>query len=636
MARDYEIVYPGKGRVMFDGGLNTKYERTIIPNNESPGCFNVVFSNGAVETRLGSSKLNTAAIGSFVGDGLYTRRDNTGAETMVAFAGGTAWALTGATSFTTIASAQSVFTAGVRVATAQYENHLFVGNGYVTPYKYNGAHWTRHGVPRASSSGMTGAVSTTGGTFPSASYFYKVSFVNSQVVEGDVSTATTAFAVAANGSVALTGIPVAPTSHGVNSRRLYRASGVGGTYERIQTISDNTTTAFVDTYYPAATTAPTDQGEPPVYSVITQHQNRLFMNDAANPNYLWYSELYEPYTVKATNFLPIGDASFDLIKGLDVYDNSVLVLAERSLYLVYMPSTDPSDWSTIKIRSQFGSRSPFGTFLYNNKAMVPVMQSDKFAGFAAIAGSTIDPTGTTLDVSRAGSDLKSDRVEPDMFDVQESYVRNISAMVFRNKAYIALTSGDNNTTNNRVYIYDFSISNLAKKQEASWVPLSGLNAAQFTVYGGRLYYISSTATGFVYQLETSTYADAGSAINSYFWTKEFSGQPGHENHDKDFRSANLLVELVGSYQMSLNIRVDSDVGEGTQKLINLDPGGTTWNAFNWGSGNWDAGRGQRDVRVFLGPARGKRIQFKFSNQNALNQGFKVHGLTYTYNLKGKR
>ena len=264
------------------------------------------------------------------------------------------------------------------------------------------------------------------------------------------------------------------------------------------------------------------------------------------------------------------------------------------------------------------------------------MQSDKFAGFAAIAGSTIDPTGTSLDVSRAGSDMKSDRIEPDMFDVQESYVRNISSMVFRNKAYIALTSGDNNTTNNRVYIFDFSISNLAKSQEASWVPLTGLNAAQFTVYAGRLYYISAAADGFVYQLETTSYADAGSAITSYFWTKEFAGLPGHENYDKDFRTANLLVELVGSYYMNLNVRVDSDAGEGTQKLVNLDPGGSTWNSFNWGSGNWDAGRGQRDVPVFIGPARGKRIQFKFGNQSAVNQGFKVHGLTFTYNLKGKR
>ena len=139
------MTYPQKGRVALDGGLNTKYERSLIPENESPVCLNVVFTNAAVETRPGSTKLNTAAVGSFAYDGVYTRRDANGAETMVVFAGGTAWGLAG-TSFITIGSAQSVFTAGVRVGTAQYENHLFIGNGGVTPYKYNGVAFTRHGV----------------------------------------------------------------------------------------------------------------------------------------------------------------------------------------------------------------------------------------------------------------------------------------------------------------------------------------------------------------------------------------------------------------------------------------------------------------------------------------------------------
>lgn len=635
MTKDFDIVYPPSGKLTFDGGLSTKFERSIIPDNESPDCYNVVFTNGAVATRAGSTKLNTTAVGSFVGDGIYTRRDNTGAETMVVFAGGTAWALTGTSTFATIASAQSVFTAGVRVATAQYENHMFIGNGYVTPYKYNGAHFTRHGVPRASVSGFTGAVSATGGTFPSASFFYKVSFVNSQVVQGDVSTATTAFAVAANGSVELTGIPIAPTSHGVNSRRLYRASGTGGTYELIQTIANNTTTTFSDTYYPATTAAPADQGEPPVYSVICFFQNRLFVNDAANPNYVWYSEANEPYTFKATSFRPIGDGSFDLVKGLFVYGSGIMVQCERGHVLIHMPSTDPTDWVDIKIRSQYGSKSHFATFLYNNRAMVAAMENDKFAGFAAISGTSIDPSATILDATVAGGDLASDRIEPNMFSVDETYVGNISSLVFKNKAYITLTESGS-TTNGRIWIFDFSVSNLKKNQTASWAPLSGLNAAQFTVYGGSLYYVSSTASGFVYKLEATAYTDVSTAIDSYFWTKEFSGLPGHENHDKDFRWANFLVEKAGAYPMQFFWRTDSDLGGGQTKQIDLTPGGEVWNTKNWGEFNWDAGRGQEDVRVPLGPARGKRIQFKFSNLNTIAQRFKVHWMTFTYNLKGRR
>jgi hypothetical protein len=618
--------------MLFDGGLNNKFERSIIAENESPSCANVVFTNGAVETRGGALKLNTAAIGSFVGDGLYTRHDSSGAETMVAFAGGTMWGLTG-TSFITIGSAQSVFTAGIRVGTTQYENHMFIGNGGVTPYKYNGTAFTRHGVP-APGSVPTGTVSG-GGTLASALYYYKVSYVNAQSAEGDVGAISTAFSAAASGSVELTGIPVAPASHGVGSRRIYRASGVAGSFQRIATIANNTTTTLSDTGLAVGAAAPTDNGEPPRYSVAVYHQNRLFVNDAANPNYVWYSDLFEPYTFQSTNFLPIGDASRDLVKGLEVYNNSVLVSCENSPHLIYMPSADDTEWSVIRLLGQFGSRSPFGSFLYNNKAMLPAFQNDKFAGFAAISGQSVDPAMTLLSTAAAGSDLKSDLIEPDMFAVQEPYAGNISSMVFKNKAYVSVTYGDNQTTNNRIYIFDFSRSNI-KRQEASWAPLTGLAAAQFTVYNSKLYFISSTATGFVYQLEYSTYSDSGTAIDSYLWTKEISGNPGHENLQKDFRKVKLLVEKSGNFYMNLTFRVNSDNGDGTTKQVDLSSSADNWGTKNWGTMVWGSGTAQEEITIPLGQVSGKRIQFKFSNQNTAGQRFKVLGFNLTYNIKGRR
>ncbi len=629
---NYDIVYPPKGRATFDGGLNNKYPRAEIAENESPDCFNIVYTNGAAETRGGTSKLNTTAVGAFAFDGVYTRHDNTGSETMVVFGGGTAWQLAGASTFTTIASAQSVFTAGVRVGTTEYENHLFVGNGGVTPYKYNGTAFTRHGVP-APTVTMTAASQATGAM--TGGFRYKVTYVNSQVVEGDVSPATATF-TAASATIRVSSIPVAPQSHGVNARKIYRTDAGGAVFKLIGTISDNTTTTYDDSGTTGSTTAPTDNGEPPKYSVAVTHQNRVFMNDPANPNYVWYSNLFEPYTVASTNFQPVGDASFDLVRGLSVYANGVIIQCDGWHYLWEMPSTDPADWSVIKVRGEFGSKSPFGTFLYQNKLMVPAMQSSKFVGFAAISGTSVDPQVTYLESTRAGSDLTTDRVEPDMFQVAEAAVGQISAMVFKNKAYVSLPYGTSITANNRVYIFDFSISNLSKEQKASWVPLAGISATQFTVYAGKLYYGTSAATGFIYQLETATNADDGSAINSYFWTKEFSGNPGHENLQKDFRKVKLLVDKAGPYYMNLTYRVDSDAGDGVTVQVDLNPGSMVWNTDLWGSGVWGSGSSQEEITIPLGQTTGKRIQFRFSNQNAVNQRFKVHGLNYTYNIKGKR
>jgi hypothetical protein len=633
----FSKIYPSKGRINLDGGKNSKFERSIIADNESPDAKNVVFTNGAAETREGFARFNATSLGSHVIDGLYTRRDRNGAETMIVFCGGSAFR-SDATSFTTIASAQSVFTSGVRVATAQQENHMFIGNGGVIPYKYNGTDFTRHGVYPPTTAPVV-ASNGVGALDASADYRYRVTFVNSQSVESDVGSASATFTISAtSGQNRLTSIPVAPQSWGVSARRIYRTEGNGTTYKLVTEIADNTTTTYDDNTPDSSlgVTAPTDNGVPPKYSIIIYHQGRLFMNDPANPSYVVYTDLNEPFTVGSLNFKPVGDDTSDLVKGLSVYNNSIMVHCERSQWLIYMPDTDDANWKTVRIDSPYGSKSPFCFLDFNGRQLFAAVQNDKFVGFAALSGASVEPSATLLTVSNAGSFLRSDRIEPDMFQVQETYLGNITGIVYKNKAWIAVTYGSGQTTNNRVYQMDFSISNLSKQQKESWVPFTGINASQFTVFGGNLYFGSSTANGRVYQAESGVYNDDGAAIDSYIWTKEFSGYDPDFNMHKDFRYANVLVDLQGSYFMDVYYRVDSDIGEGSQSQIDLTPGGSLWGELEWGTDTWGGGATQRDFTLDLGTTAGKRIQFKFTNQNTINQKFKVHGINFTYNMKGRR
>lgn len=635
MPTAFDIVFPSRGRQFLDGGKNSKFERSLIPDNQSPDCLNVIYGNGACGTRGGSSQLNTSAVGSFVIDGIYTKHNNvTTAETMVVFAGGSMWQLA-TTTFSTVPSAQSVFTAGARVTAAEYQNQMFIGNGGVTPYKYDGTNFTRHGVPQC-----TGTVSllTAAGNIAAGTYMYKFAFVNSFSVLGDVGTATTITA-AASAVVSITSIPIAPQSHGVSARRVYRTAVGGTTFKFVATISDNTTTTYTDTTLDAAlgANAPTDQGEPPKYSVCCFHRDRLFVNDPSNRNYIWYSELGEPYTFKATNFFKVGDNTGDLLFTISVYQNNLVLGCANSPAMLLMPSTDPAAWSMITIAANFGSKSPFATFPYNNKLMIAAMTNSKFLGFAAISGTDIDPTASVLSQMIAGGELQSQDIEPDMFDLAPAYVGNISSFVFKNRAYIALTKTTGNTTNNYVYVFDFSTSNLSRGVEYAWAPYSGWQASQFTVYGGKLYFGSANAVGLVYEAETTTYTDgAGStAIDSYFWTKEFSGNPGHESYVKDFRKVKILVDLAGSYSMDLSYRVDSDNSDGVRIPIDLTPNAALWGStMLWGISLWGAGSVQFEKEVSLGQAYGKRIQFKFSNRGTASQRFKVHGLNFTYNIRG--
>ena len=130
-------------------------------------------------------------------------------------------------------------------------------------------------------------------------------------------------------------------------------------------------------------------------------------------------------------------------------------------------------------------------------------------------------------------------------------------------------------------------------------------------------------------------ARGSTAINSYFWTKEFAGLPGHENLIKDFRKVRVLVDKPADYKMSVAVRVDSEAGSaGLAYDVDLNPGGSIWNAFIWGQGNWGGGREQDEYEIPLGGISGRRIQFKFTNKDTNNQRFKVHGLNFIYNIRG--
>lgn len=636
---DFRRIYPPKASVLMDGGLNNKFERSIIEDNESPDCANVIFNNGSVETRPGWSKVNTASVGSFVGDGLYVRRARDKSETMVAFWGGTAWQLTG-TSFSTIPSAQSVFTAGVRFGASQDENYLFAGNGGSIPYKWNGAEFTRHGVYPPTTTAAV-ASNGVGNLTASGEYVYKVTFVNSNLVESDLGPESSTFVISTtSGQNTVSNIPVAPTSYGVNRRYLYRKGGGVTTFKRVTAIADNTTTTYNDNVADLSlgSTAPSDNGVPPKYNAIIFHpgQNRHFMNDTANPNYVWWTELGNPYTVGSTNFKIAGDNTSDLVQGFAIYDNSLFVFCENSIMIGYMTSTDTTEWRWVTSKSAYGSKSPYALIRYQNKILFPAVQDSLLVGFAALTGESLEPSTTLLSVSTAGSDMKSDRIEPDVFNIQRAYAANISAIVYKNKAYIAVTYGANNTTNNRYYTFDFSLSNLKKNQKESWVPNTGVAPAQFVIYAGNLYFQSANAVGFVYKMEASIYSDDDTAIDSYYWTKEFPGFDNEINYQKDFRYLNFLVENSGDYFMDLTHRVNSDTGDGDTQQISLNPGSSLWGTMVWGRDTWGGGTDQKEQRQFLGSARGKRIQFKFSNQNRVNQKFKIYRLNFAYNLKGYR
>lgn len=648
----YQKMFPAEESLTFDGGLDTKFEKALLPVNESPDCLNVEFINGAVQTRQGAVKLNTTPVsagGSCFFDGMYTRRANDGStESLTVFAGGTMWAL-GTTTFNTIGSAQSVFTAGIRVGAENAENYLFIGNGGVGPYKYNGTDFTQHGISApvatmAANSGTTGSLTT------GATYYYVYTNVNSALVESNISPVRT-FVVTSTGNglaANLTSISVGSfPSQGVSQRWVYRSqANTPGAFFRITKLLDNTTTTFTDTTADAnlLSAAPTDNGTPPKYNVIFYLGGYLFTNDAANPNFVWFSNAFTPYTFASTNFFRVGDNAGDLVKGFSSQGGNLVIFCENSTWINYMDGqASSSTWSRLKTTSPYGSKSPYS--LLNcvvqgvNLVLHPAVQNRKFVGFAALSGSTVAPSSTFLSVTNAGSDLQSQVIEPDMFNVNYGDAPIISGIIYKNRAFLSVPFGSSQTTNNRIYVWDFSLSNMKKDQVASWSPWSGtqMSVTQFAIFGGKLYGCTSTSSGFVYQVaDTQVYSDDGNAINSYWWSKEYSGYDEDTSFMKDWRYINMLFDAAGSYPMGIAYRADSDNSAGTTQNIDLSSGGSTWGTMIWGVDQWGGGVLQTEKRVFFGSLRGKRLQIQFNNQNKAGQRFAVHRAQFMYNIRGYR
>jgi hypothetical protein len=628
--------YPstGEGFITMDGGLNNKFPKQIIPDNETPDCLNVVFNDGGVETREGTSKVNTAAIGSFTIMGLYTRHAQDETQTMVAWANGTAYDLQ-STSFITIGSAQSVFTTTARIGAAEYENNIYFGDGSNIPYKYNGTDFTRHGI-YAPTDSVGVATNATAGNL-TGDYTWKVTYVNSNSVESDVNSASATWAGVGE-SALITSIPVAPQSWGVNSRKLYRTETSGSVYKLVATISNNTQTAYTDNIADASlgADAPTDQGVPPTYDIIEYGADRLFMNDPTNLNYIWYTELANPYVVKATNFRRFGDNSGAQVRGIKFYNNGIVITGDDRMQFLYMPSSDDTTWLDITLKVPYGSKSPFGLVPFKDRLIFPATENEKFVGFGSVVGNTIEPDATFLTVLTAGGDLVSTKIEPDMELVQDAQVKKISGLAFKNKVYFCVTYQAGNTDNNRIYVLNYENDVLSDVQKFSWAPWTGLNAQQFTIYNDELYYGSNAGDGFVYKMLDGTYNDDSSAIDSYHWTKEFPGFKGEENNQKDFRYLYVLHTVPGDWKMNARYRKDGDAGTGNVTEIDLNPGSSLYGTAVFGTDQFNAGTDSKETLISLGGLAGKRVQFRFDNQNTANQYFKIFWIKYAYNKKGYR
>jgi hypothetical protein len=242
---------------------------------------------------------------------------------------------------------------------------IFLSNGIDTPLKIdmslNVTYWGIVPPATAPTTMVAGVASTMVGT-----YYYTVTFGNASQESSqgfNDTTQQTVYSAALTTTdmgIALAGIPVS-TDPQVTERNIYRLGGGNGTWNLVATISDNTTTTYVDTLADDAVlqTLTVFRDPPQPFTYICLHQERIWgFGTPSDPSIVYYSNLNEPWGFNNdTGNLPVGENSLnDIAVGMASCGSVLALHKSNSLYAVYGDSNSTFAVALIEYTGATSSR----------------------------------------------------------------------------------------------------------------------------------------------------------------------------------------------------------------------------------------------------------------------------------------
>jgi len=321
------------------------------------------------------------------------------------------------------------------------------------------------------------------------------------------------------------------------------------------------------------------------------------------------------YTIASGNYIDISKDDGDKIMGLGKWGEYLIVFKERSTYQLSF------DTSGIPIVKNLG----LGVGCVSHRSVETVDNDLYFLSRNGVRVLGNEPN--YYNVIRTNE--LSARVFTEIDTLADAYASKASAIFFDYKYFLSIPQGGT-TTNNVILVYD--------KRYTSWSKWTGISANCFTTFidssNVESLYCASDTTGKVAKLLTN-YSDMGTAINSYWVSKNFDFKNFDRN--KRFTDATFAFRKIAG-----SVKVDFIVdGETTVKTISLgsssasggigtDLIGYTLLGQDGGSTTSTGFTGQSEqFRVRLNNKKGFQLKIKVSN--AVNNetftllGFKLFG-----------
>jgi len=486
----------------FSEGLNSHINEYNIPKNQAVVALNVrtnkVFSSiSKRDTMLTLLDFGTGPI-----NGVHRYYESDGTSLTVAALGTT---LAVDNSGTALVIKDSL-TDGKTFQFVTYKDVEIMGNGYDPVYKYDGSvnvtantDGHRTATELCTELGAPFAELNTGANLDAAKWYqYRMAWYDGSTYDYSEARSNPILTGATVRDITLTDIPIGPT--GTTARYVYRTLGnssqanceADDTFYLVGTLSDNTTTTLNDTVTDdtaddgaAPTLATVENGTevtPPLGTLYTVSAERLFISG----NLTYLSDLYWSDDGNPDHFLP---TDFEQIR-VDDGDKITFVKPFRGILTI-------------------GKTNSIQNFYTDGKAVSDWYYSDPFSFVGCIAkySAAVTPIGTIY-LARNGlyrfdgqtCHLVSDAVTPEIEDISQIDLDNVSGFYFKSEYQMAYTSeSSGSTTNNRVLIFDI----VRNSYVVDTKEISCFTAFNAGTDSGVLYSGSSTTDGYVVAHEGS-------------------------------------------------------------------------------------------------------------------------------------
>jgi hypothetical protein len=248
--------------------------------------------------------------------------------------------------------------------------------------------------------------------------------------------------------------------------------------------------------------------------IVTTHHNRVWGVDAENPSRVRYSNILDPETWGAFDFIDFNPEDGDYITAMIRYGQNLLISKKRSMALLTGNKT--SNYNVSWLDSEAGCTGQYA-----------ITQGGKYICYVAQDGIRF----TDL----ADSAVATERLIPHWDTINKRKLTQASMVYWRNKLFVSLPS-EGSLTNNQVWVYDFLRN--------AWTINTGWeisNWLKFNQYGEDVLIGGSSEKGQTYVVDVTRYDD--NDIIEYEWkSKDFNFD--YAERYKLFR--NIYLDLEGT------------------------------------------------------------------------------------------